>query len=205
MDDCSICLCKIETDHVIKKLSCGHIFHHRCFINLVYRRINMFIDCPLCRMTNTNVKSPFDVPKENLRLLCSPKVNKFRCLCRTKSGKVCKNKSLYLNYGMCYQHNKSILRIHHYPLMVEYMYLILCQRNSWIMKVYLFDIGKKLIIKYYDETMKISNILSLFYEYFAISKITHIGMDYDGFYDYYNLEKPDKKWVNYCSEKYTLI
>ena len=205
MDDCSICLNKIDDDHVIKKLSCGHIFHHRCYINLVYRNTNFFIDCPLCREMNTNINPPVSDPIDNIRLLCSPKVNKVRCFCKTKDGKVCKNKSLYLNYGMCYQHNKSILKKEHYPLMVDYIYILLCQRNNWKMKIYLIDIGKKLIIKYYNKDFKTSDILKSFYEYFAVSKKKHFGTDYDGFYDFHNLEKPSEKWIEYCSEKHTII
>ena len=110
MEDCSICLCEIEKDHVIKKLSCGHIFHHRCFIDMVFRNKNMFIPCPLCREINTNIDKPLKTAEDNIRLLCSPKVGKVRCICNLKNGNRCKNKPVLMNYGKCYSHSKNILK-----------------------------------------------------------------------------------------------
>ena len=49
---------------------------------------------------------------------------------------------------MCYNHNTNILIDDNYPLMESYMYLILSQRQMDMQKIQLFDIGKKLIIKY---------------------------------------------------------
>ena len=143
-DICSICLENFEEDQIIKTLSCNHKLHYRCYISIVFRE-NLFINCPICRVTNTNVEKPNVSSKRNIELLCSQGVGKVSCTCRTKKGNECKNKSRLLNYGMCYNHNKDILKKDKYPLMESYMYLILSQRNSWTAKLHLFDIGKKLI------------------------------------------------------------
>ena len=63
-----------------------------------------------------------------------------------------------MNYGFCHQHNKNVLKKEMYPLMERYMIFILCQRNNWLSKVYLFDIGKKLIIKYAKPTTHTEDI-----------------------------------------------
>lgn len=46
-DCCPICLDKMKNGI---KLSCGHSFHHKCFIKLfLHDKLNKFINCPLCR------------------------------------------------------------------------------------------------------------------------------------------------------------
>ena len=132
---CSICLNPLERDHVKKTLSCGHEFHYRCFINIVYREKNIFIQCPLCRRVNEDTSKPFNNPEKNLRILCSRKVGKVRCVCRTKKGTVCKRKAKLFNYGMCYQHNPNVLKKELYPLMDKYTHFILCQRYTFFLSL----------------------------------------------------------------------
>ena len=94
-DICCICLDEMNEDQYHKKLSCGHMLHFKCFKGLVFRR-NLFISCPICRDVNTNIDKPSDDPETNIRLLCSSRVGKVRCLCRTKRGTICKRKSKLL-------------------------------------------------------------------------------------------------------------
>ena len=202
-ENCSICLHEIENNHIIKKLSCGHKLHNKCYMDIVFRE-NLFIKCPICRVRNINIDRQFDDSKRNIILLCSRGVGKVNCFCKTANGLSCKNKSRLLNYGMCYQHNKDILREELYPLMERFMYLILSQRNKWDAKVYLFDIGKKIIIKYFNKESYLDDILFKFYEYFTISGIKSID-DYNKVYEYFKIEKPPDKWLNYCIKNYKFI
>lgn len=201
--NCSICLNVIDSEHIIKELSCGHKLHYRCYIRYVYRK-NLFIECPLCRKININIDKPVNDPFRNIQLICSQKVGKVRCGCRTLKGYICKKKSRILNYGRCYHHNKEILRRDKYSLMVEYIYIILSQNNSWKSKVYLLDIGKKIIIKNGTNSININNILMKFYEYFSIKK-TNIIKDYNEIYEYLDIEQPPIDWLNYCISNYIII
>ena len=199
--ECAICLSDIDKNHIIKKLSCGHCFHYRCFTRIVFRNENMYILCPLCRKINIDVTKPLNDAKRNIQLLCSQKVGKERCICTTKKGTLCKNKSRILNYGMCYQHNKEILHTDMYPLMVTYMMMILSQRSKWSKKIIYFDIGKKLLIHRFNKDSAIEELMNCFYEYFSVNK-NHTLME---IYDYYQFKKPSDEWLNYCSEKHILI
>jgi len=204
INQCSICLEDIEEDHVLKILSCGHKLHFRCYKKIVYRHNNFFINCPLCRKVNTDVSKPYDDVEKNIKILCSQRIGKERCICTTKKGTICKNKGRLLNYGMCHQHNKDILKKEYYPLMLRYMYLILSQRSKWESKLYYFDIGKKLIMERFKPDSNIDELMGCFYEYFATSengKNNHII----GMYDYFNIEKPSKEWIDFCSDRFILL
>lgn len=202
-DVCCVCLDEMNDKQYHKVLSCGHKLHFQCFKKMIFRK-NMYIPCPICREKNTDTSKPSDDPFTNIRLLCSLKVGNVRCLCKTKKGTVCKRKSKLLNYGFCHQHHPDVLKESMYPLMETYMYLILLQRNSWITKVKLFDIGKQIIIHRCNETSKLQDLLSYFYQYMSIKDVFQIR-DYDGMYDYYQLKKPNLNWLNYCQEKYVFI
>ena len=65
IETCSICLDLIKEDHVQKILTCGHSLHFRCFVRMVYRNINVFIACPVCRVVNKDVTKPFSDPEKN--------------------------------------------------------------------------------------------------------------------------------------------
>ena len=68
----------------------------------------------------------------------------------------------------------------------------------------MFDIGKKLIIKYAKKDSQIEEILVYFYKYLTVRNIHYIR-SYIDMYNYYDLEVPNSNWVNYCHTKYTLI
>ena len=205
MDDtCPICLNDIQDNHIYKQLSCGHKLHYRCYLKMVYSGKNYFINCPLCREINLDISRPTNDVEKNLRLFFSQGVGKVRCLAKTKQGKVCKRKSCLMNYGFCHQHNKNVLKKEMYPLMERYMNFILCQRNNWLSKIYLFDIGKKLIIRYWTEDTQTEDILAYFYKYLTVKNINFIK-NYNEMYEYYGLETPYNGWVNYCLKKYVLI
>jgi len=201
---CPICLDSIEENHVQKILTCGHRFHYRCFIKMVYQNINVFIPCPICREINTDTTKPYSDPEKNIRILCSSKIGKVRCLCRTKRGTICKRKGQLLNYGMCYQHNPKILKKEFYPLMEKYMYFILCQRYNFNSRLYSIDIGKQLIIKFANKDTSIEDILVYWLKYVSIKNSRSVK-DYNEVYEFYGLEKPDINWINYCSKNNIII
>ena len=206
MTDCSVCLQQIDDNHIKKTLTCGHQFHYRCFINMVYRDKNYFIKCPLCRRVNEDISKPFKNPEKNIRLLCARKVGKVRCICTTKQGTVCKRKANLLNYGMCHQHNKNYLKTEHYSIMEKYMDFILCQRYNFKSRLYSFDIGKKLILKMSNngEKVEIQDILLYWLKYLSIKNIHYIN-NYEEIYEYYDLEKPPKEWIHYCTKNHVIV
>jgi len=192
--DCSICLSKIEPEHDVKILSCSHRFHFECYLEMVFRNKNFYIECPLCRSININITKPFSDPFKNIKILC--KEGK-RCRCKTRDGHICKRKSVVLNYGYCYQHGGEVLTEEYYSLMEKYMYLIFCQRGSFLTKLRLIDLGKKIILKYCDKSSSIDEILEKYYRYFSLNDVFKIG-NYDEVYDFYGLEKPENEWIEYC-------
>ena len=106
-NECSICLQEMNNtyhkkDNIIKTLSCGHKFHYHCFRDMVYRKGNFFISCPLCRQINSDISKPYKDTIDNLECLCDTKSKK--CMGYTKEGRRCKRHMNLLNYGYCYQH-----------------------------------------------------------------------------------------------------
>lgn len=204
MDVCSICLNEIEDDHIEKKLTCGHTFHYRCFMNIIHHSKNIFIECPLCRIKNEDISKPFNDPERNLRLICARKVGKVRCICKTKNGTICKRKSKLFNYGMCHQHNPNVLKKIHYPLMEKYIDFILCQRYTFVNRLFTIDIGKKLILKYCDKDSGLQDILYFWLKYISLKNVNYIE-DYNDVYDFYDLEKPSKGWSEYCIQRHQIV
>lgn len=204
MEQCSICLNNIDEDHVVKKLSCGHKFHYRCYMNIVHHGKNYFVKCPLCRIINTNLEKPFTDPERNLKLLCARKVGKVRCICNVKKGTVCKKKASLFNYGMCHIHNNEILKKELYPLMEKFMNFVFCQKYNFLSRLYTIDIGKKIIIKYLDKDSELQDILNFWFRYLTEKNLKFIN-NYHDLYDYYELEKPPENWINYCSNRYTIV
>jgi hypothetical protein len=198
---CSICLENIENDHIKKKLSCNHVIHFKCYLELVYRDKNLYITCPLCREVNTDISRQFDGPEENIMILCK---DLKRCRCTTASGRVCKRKPSLLNYGYCYQHNPTILKKHHYPLMEKYIYLILCQRGSFYTKLKLIDLGKKIICKYCTKDSSIDEILEKYYRFFSVHDVYKLE-NYDEVYSFYELDIPDERWIDDCNNGHYII
>jgi len=203
MNDCSVCLQTIEEDHVKKVLSCGHEFHYRCYIDIVYHGKSYFITCPLCRRVNEDITKPFKVPEKNLKLLCARKVGKVRCICKTKKGSVCKRKANLFNYGMCYQHN-DCLKPEYYALMDKFSDFILCQRYNFKSRLYSLDIGKKIIIQYADKDTEVQDILFYWLKYLSVKGISFIN-NYHEMYEYYGLEKPPSWWIDYCCKRFVIV
>ena len=122
-NECCICLELISSKQEFI-LSCNHTIHYNCFLSCVYKtQENIFIKCPLCREMNSNNKVNL-LPAENIKHMSFYKTT--RCCHKTKKGLICKNKSLLLNYGYCYQHNKNILMKEKYSLFCNYIYYLLC-------------------------------------------------------------------------------
>jgi hypothetical protein len=205
--ECSICLEEIdETKQYSKTLSCGHKLHFYCFKQLMFRS-NVFIRCPICRTQNENINKPSDDPFTNVRLLCSSRAGKFRCMCKTKNKKICKRKSSLLNYGMCFQHGSGSLSKEQYSILDDYMYnVVLLMKNGWKTKILLFDLGKQLLIKYKDKIKQVSDILMYFYKYVALNNdgvtLPRTLVNYDKMYDFYEITIPPESWVNFCLERH---
>ena len=205
MDTCAICLDDIDNDHICKTLSCGHKYHFVCFKKLVYSNQNFFVRCPLCREMNTDVSKPFlNDHKRNIMMMC---LGNLRCVCKNKNGKRCKNKSLLMNYGKCYTHNKDIIREKHYRLYSDYLYHILCSNYDWLTMIFLIDVGKKIMIKFLNEDSCVTDIIQYYYRYlndkvYRGEKQTHYM---NGIYEYYDLEKVQKSWLDYCVNKNVII
>ena len=201
---CPICLDCMDK-HPIKELSCGHKIHFKCFLNIAMRK-NFFIDCPLCRTINNNIEKPHNDPKKNIMEFISNKNKKGnqKCKCKTKSGLRCKNKARPMNYGMCHIHNKGYLNEKLYPIMDTYINLIFLQKSGILSKIFLFDMGKKIIMKYCDETSTVADIFSKYYEFYSIvlNNGETIIKEYEKFYDYYDIEVPDYQWIEECKGKF---
>ncbi len=205
-DICCICLSGFKNKSV-KELSCGHKIHFQCFMELVMRK-NLFIECPLCRDINKNTELPHNDSKKNIiEIISKTKSGIQRCNCKTNDGKRCKNNSKPLNYGKCHIHNKSVLNEKYYPLMLEYMMLILHQRSGILTKIYLLDMGKKILMNYCDEKSTVGDIFSKYYEFYSIilGDGGTIVKDYKQFYEYYKLELPEKEWIDECKENYVIF
>jgi hypothetical protein len=203
-DVCPVCLEDLDNFDV-KELSCGHKIHFKCFLNIAMRK-NFFIECPLCRQINNNIEKPHLNSKNYLLEVISNKNKRGikRCNCKTKNGTICKNKAKLVNYGMCHIHNKDYLDEKLYPLMCSYLDLILLQRGSINTKIMLFDMGKKIIIKYCNEKSTVAEIFSKFYEFYSIelNDGEKIVREYDKFYEYYEIKKPDKLWIKECRDNF---
>ena len=147
--NCCICLNEIVNE-AIKELSCNHVIHYRCYLKCTFYYRTKFINCPLCRQTNFNTDKPIISDRGNLKMYLSSSVGEINCVCNTKSGFKCKNKSLMFNYGMCQVHNKDILKQKHFNIFLIYLDYIFTNNSmkSWKTKLYLLDMSKKLIIKH---------------------------------------------------------
>ena len=191
--ECSICLDTIKENESFK-LSCDHEIHYKCFLSLIIKtNSTIFINCPLCRTINTNNKRPFENTIDNLNLFTNK--NK-RCKCYTNKGKKCKNKALFMNNGMCYTHNKEILPKNKYNLIEDFVFYLLETANSIKTKIYMVDIGKKLILTN-SNINKIQDILYYFFRYYHVNDKNKI-VRYNDMYKYYNLLPPPLLWIDDC-------
>jgi hypothetical protein len=202
--ECSICLEKINTKDEYK-LTCNHSFHKKCYRACVFsNNLNIFIDCPLCRGFNYNNDKLSCNSLENLRFFCYSG----RCCHETKEGNRCKNKSIILNYGYCYSHNKEILPKDKYELMVDFIYWMLEGNNKCETKLTMIDITKKLLIQN-PNMMKLNEILTYFYRFYHYYKHEGNLQGQDNsplirrqeMYRYYDLELVEDGWHNRCLDK----
>ena len=81
-----------------------------------------------------------------------------------------------------------------------YLNLILLQRGGIQTKILLFDMGKKIIMKYCDENSTVADIFSKYYEFYSIELNSGetVVKEYDRFYDYYKIKIPEKLWMEEC-------
>jgi len=162
----------------------------------------MFLECPLCRDHNTNITKPFRDPKQNIQILT---LDESRCSCMTKKGRKCKHTRKLLNYGYCHVHNKEVLTENLYPLMERYIYLIMWQKNTLRTKLYLIDLGKKILMKYCNTgDSNVEDVLQYFYQYIAIHSVKSVK-DYQRMYEYYDFTFPPETWIQDCLEKKIII
>lgn len=197
--ECSICLQSIKKEkHNIKTLTCGHQYHHKCYIHQVLSNGHLFIKCPLCREINVCCKLSNDDPFLDLLEICENK----RCNHKTKEGKRCKKKSFILNNGCCKIHKKNYLSKEKYSVMREFIHWIFMTGNKKQTKLIMIDIAKKLLIQYKEEINKIQDIHYYFHKFYHLNTIKNGEIiKWDRFYQYYNLEKLDKNWFNNCMKQ----
>jgi hypothetical protein len=208
MDTCSICLDELKDEHNIKILSCGHRLHFNCFKKIVYRNHNFYIKCPLCREHNINIDKPLNSNcKENIKLMLHQGIRTNKCVCKTKKGLQCKNKPIMLNYGMCRTHNKSILDKKYYRLYCDYIYHLFCLNYKFKSILYLLDLGKKIIIKYFNgnDDEQVHQIFEYYYRFLMTWDDDNGLYNMINIYEYYELDKPPQKWLNYCIDKNIII
>jgi hypothetical protein len=203
MDTCSICLQELKNNEPLQTFSCNHTFHFTCFRDMIFHNNEgMFLECPLCRDHNTNITKPFRDPKQNIQILT---LDESRCSCMTKKGRKCKHNRKLLNYGYCHVHNKEVLTENLYPLMERYIYLIMWQKNTLRTKLYLIDLGKKILMKYCNTgDSNVEDVLQYFYQYIAIHSVKSVK-DYQRMYEYYDFTFPPETWIQDCLEKKIII
>ena len=200
MTDCSICIERLKCKKSIYTLSCGHKFHYDCYMKCVFNNhMNIFINCPLCREMNFTNKRLYNDPLPNIKLL-NPT---HRCICKTKEGKRCRNRSHILNYGLCYIHHKDILSKDKYNVMCNFIYWLLETKTPPRTKISMVDIAKKLCNRH-PEINDIQDILYYFYRFYYYNQKVEIVDKYK-MYEYYELDRPNEDWFDKCLEKNIII
>lgn len=195
--ECSICLDSLN-NHKTYKLSCGHEFHLKCYINCVYaNNCNIFIKCPLCRELNINIEKPYDNSYDNLKIWTHLE----RCKCATKSGKRCKKRAVLLNNGKCAIHQKPMPK-DKYDLICDLVYYLIQSNNITSTKISMIDIGSKLCIKY-PHLNNIQDILHFFFRFYYYNNQENI-VNKVKIYDYYELSK-DETYNLVCMKKKILF
>jgi hypothetical protein len=195
--ECSICLDSLNNRKTYK-LSCGHEFHLKCYINCVYtNNCNIFIKCPLCRELNINIEKPYDNSYDNLKIWTHLE----RCKCQTKSGKRCKKRAVLLNNGNCAIHQKPMPK-DKYDLICDLVYYLIQSNNIISTKISMIDIGSKLCIKY-PHLNNIQDILHFFFQFYYYNDQENI-VNKVKIYDYYELSK-DETYNLVCMNKKILF
>ena len=196
--ECSICLQSIkEKKHCIKTLSCGHQFHHQCYIKLILSYGNTFIKCPMCREINVSREYSNEDSFLDLKEICCNQ----RCNHKTKEGKRCKKHSFIFNNGCCKIHKKNYLSEDRYSLMREFIYWIFMTGNKKQTKLIMIDLAKKLLIQYKD-IKTIQDIHFYFHKFYHLNTIKKGEViQWNRFYQYYHLEELDEDWLNHCMKE----
>ena len=198
--ECAICLGPLKNSDTLMTLTCGHVFHHKCFLSYAFKRYShILINCPLCRTVNRDFPAPHETLKDNLFSLTRGPV---RCCHRTQKGTICKNRCHPFNYGYCKTHGKDVLPENRYEIFYEYLRYILMSANNWRTKNYMIDITKKLLIKY-PEIQKPMDVHAYFLGYFMYVRTSDTYQEDEPsshyrnpreMYDYYKLEHPPEGW-----------
>ena len=206
MDTCSICLDDINENDKKYTLSCNHVFHFSCFRDYAFNKNTTFYKpCPNCKQLNLNIDKSFDSVKDNLLAFCTfPK----RCNCKNSKGLKCKHKPYLFNYGMCYNHNKDIIKDDKMETLLLYInHLMQADMRSWSTKVTLIDVVKKLLLKF-DNIKGLEDIYSYMFMFMADAKhngINNYFTEREILYGYYDLEVPPQEWLETCVDKRILF
>jgi hypothetical protein len=149
---------------------------------------------------NYNNNKPTSDVKENIKKF-SIKLD--RCSATTKDGKRCKKKCLLMNNGLCYSHNKNILKSENYDFICDVLYYLIESCNSVKTKIIMIDFAKKMINKdiNVNNIQKLQYYLFRYYNYNNSNKISSIN----GLYEYYNLKPPPDDWLNKCIKNNKLL
>jgi hypothetical protein len=184
------------------ELSCGHIFHHRCFFQYALQTFgHVLISCPLCRETNRKFPEVAGGPEKNIEFLTGG--NK-RCCHTTKAGKICKNRCVPFNYGCCRTHHRSVIPREKLSEYYEYLKYILITANNWKTKVYMMDMSKQLLIKNPEKTAMDLHLYFLLY-YHSVKNMDREDRektrDATEAYEFLELTYPPKRWADDCIQK----
>ena len=95
------------------------------------------------------------------------------------------------------------------------MYHVLCTNYDWLSIIYLLDVGKQIMIKYLNPESSVTDILFYLYRYLNDKdykkKLQDQNPNYSNthymncIYEYYQLDKIPKSWLDYCLNKNIII
>ena len=178
-DRCSICLDDLKTS--LSTLACGHIFHTKCLIDLVFECDNK--DCPNCRR-NIDVLPIFQ--KLPLYFYDKFKDDRLTDYLQLKKCIHCDKTEFALNDGYCEDHNdQNDLSVHQRTFI--YMVLLNCTKTlSCRRRRYIGDIFVK--------TVKTFNIddMEMFMNYLNITGFDPNMDDIANYYEYNGLTYPNE-------------
>lgn len=187
--ECCICLSEMKENDTYE-LSCNHKIHLKCFMNIICNNdLNIFIKCPLCREINNNGfrKSQYNIEDISKR---------YRCLCKTKQGNRCKKKSMILNNGMCYVHNKESISLKNKKIMQDYIFWLMESQGAFKSKYLMIDIAKRICIdkKNIEDVMDIMHYFYYFY-YSHQDEIRTTSILKEKMYNFFELEEPNENFT----------
>ena len=191
--DCCICLSEFK-NKPLKKLTCGHYLHNSCYLKCTFSDLTKFINCPLCRTTNYNIKRPNITHKQNLYDYCTTPA---QCIHTYKNGDLCTNKPYMFNYGYCHNHHKNFLKKNNYKIFLIYLNYIFTTniKQTWYSKLMMIDMTKQLIMRH--NLKSLDQILLFFSKYFKQEEHI-IRTDPRKFYKQNNIIYPPRNWLTNC-------